>query len=511
MIARERWLVWGCLLAALLFRLGHLTGPLDEPLWRQTDTAYMALRMMDEMPPDVLRPKAPYRGTNDVKAAEFPVYPALAGLAYRAAGAERLELARLITLLFFLGAVWFLGLAVAEMAGARAGWWTAVFYALMPLGIGFSRMVHPDFSIIFGAHLFFYGLLRFLNRGGWGWYVASIAGATLAFLMKAPYAFYFGLPVAAWVLARREGWTVRNFAALGFVLVIPLTAALWFNAHRIALEAPFEDSLLYPMKWTAESSANRFFGSLAQRLDGESWMLIARRLVYLIGTPAGLLLAAAGLLWPTRADGRARWALAALAAGTALYTLLVFPMVAGGHEYYSLPFMAPVAALGGWTLARLAARPRWGLALTGAALALLAWGAAVGLQRGPYLSGDGFFSVDWQRIRAGEMIREVTAPDDLVVSATLGRTTGWSDPRILYHARRRGWGIELPDLTAEALAGYRDAGARWVALLMTPAYPPSVENYGTLGALPATVFPLQHAGSNIAHLVLFNLAAEPAP
>lgn len=468
----EQLLLWAVLGAALLVRLAHLAGPLDEPSWRQTDTTYMALRMFRESPPDLLRPKAPYRGSNDVKAAEFPLYPLAAALAYKAVGHESLPLGRAVNLFFFAVGAWALYGSLRLLLDRRAALYAAAIYAVLPLGIAYSRMIHPDFTIVCCAHVMWWGWLQFFHTRRWSWYALGVVAGALAFLMKAPYAFYFGLPVATWVLARREGWTVRNLAALALFFVLPLFAAVWFNEHRIVLERPFQESLLYPMKWTHESSAGRFFGTLAQRLDGESWALILRRFVILVATPAGVLLALLGACSRPR-DGRCRgwWALQALSVGAVLYILVVFPMVASPHEYYCIPLLAPVAALAGWGLARIVERvasPAMRAVAIGGAFLALSAGSVYGLHRGPYLYGDPYFSHDWQRLAAGAAIARHTRPEDLVVSVTLGRSTGWSDPRILYVADRCGWAIEHAGLTPAVLEDYRRAGARWVALLVTP-------------------------------------------
>lgn len=506
----ERMLVLVALAAAFAVRLAHLGGPLDEPSWRQADTAYMALRMMDESPPDLLNPKAPYRGTNDVKAAEFPIYPAVVSYAYKAFGRESLPLARIVALLFYAGSAWLLFLSLALLFDRRVAAYAATAYAMLPLGIVYARMVHPDFCIVFFSHLFLYGLLRFVHTGRWAWWGVGVVGGTAAFLMKAPYAFYLGLVPAAWWLASRERRTWPRFVGLATVLVAPLAGALWFNEHRIAQEAPFAESLLYPMKWTHESSAGRFFGSPADRADAAAWLLVLRRLVIQVATPAGLLLAAAGLLWRPRNGAWAGWlALWALALGVALYVLLVFPMVAGPHEYYGIPLLAPVSAAAGLALARLSAwRPRAGLVAAALALLAVAGGSAYGLHRGPFLYGRPFFSHDWPRIRAGEAIAQHTQPDDLVLSMTRGRSTGWSDPRILYFANRRGWSIDLSDRrTRELIDAYRDAGARWAAVLMTPDFPPRDENFGPLAGRAHDAIPLKDpAGAPAGWLVLFDLA-----
>lgn len=504
--------------ALLAVRLAHLVGPLDEPMWRQTDTAYMARRMMSESPPDLLNPKAPYRGTNDVKAAEFPIYPATVAMVYKALGRESLPAARGVTLLYFAGSAWFLFLAVRLLAGSATAWWTTVFYCAAPLSITISRMVHPDFCIVFFSHLFLYALLRFVQSGRWRWWGISTLSGSAAFLMKAPYCFYLGLVPGFWWLVDRDKRTLGRWIGLASVLVLPLMAAVWFNNHRIAQEAPFDESLVYPMKWTAESSAGRFFGHLQDRADGEGWKLIAKRTIFLVLTPMGILLGLLGL-GPRRREHEpptdpARWAHGIWLLGTGLYVLLVFPMVIGGHEYYTLPLVAPCALLAargllrvlGWAEDRLG---WWPPVTTGVMLVLLAAGIKEGLARGPYLDKSApSFMVDWQRVRAGEAIAQFTRPQDLVLSVTHGRSTGWSDPRILYHADRLGWSIEARNLTPSNLAAFVAAGARVAAVLVTPEAESREEELGPLAGRPYASIPLTHSGQSIGTMRFYPLASK---
>lgn len=498
----------GLIVLAFAFRLVHLGGPLDEPMWRQADTAYMAYRMMDESPPDLLRPKAPYRGTNDVKAAEFPIYPATVALAYKALGRESLPAARAVTLLYFFGALVFAGMSVALLTDRRTGWHVAAAYALLPQGIFYSRAVHPDFSIIFFSHLFLYAGLRFFRGARWNWYGWAVVAATAAFLMKAPYCFYFGLPLAACALAVRSGWTWRNLIALGFVFVIPLASALWFNQHRIDLESGFEQSVVYPWKWTPGNLQGRFFGTLADRFDPDAWRLLARRILFSVTGPTGALLAAAGL-WQLYRRGRG-WpsnaTLLALFAGFGLYALAMFRMMTRGHDYYSLPLLLPAAILIGLAIARFDA-PRSPRRLV---LALLAWvfvggGVVAGLQRGPYLHSTNlpFFSVDWQFVRAAEVIERETRSEELVLVLTHGRSTGPVDPRILTTAHRRGWANQLAWLNPGDVDRYREAGAAVAAVVVTAHPGDKGLAHPHLDLSTAQAFPLDPPATGAVLLVRF--------
>jgi 4-amino-4-deoxy-L-arabinose transferase-like glycosyltransferase len=187
--------------------------------------------------------------------------------------------------------------------------------------------------------------------------------------------------------------------------------------------------------------------------------------------------------------------------GAVIFALTVFPHFSSAHDYYSTPLLAPAAILIALGLAAVSASTaRWRTAILALVLLGLVVGSAYAVRR------VNFFSRDWQRIRAGEAIAQYTAPGDLVVSATLGRSTGGPDPRILYFANRRGWTIELKDLNPEALDLYRAHGADGVALLITPQHPSTEDQYPILASFPREIVELRDPdGQPIGHLVLFRL------
>lgn len=516
----EQVVVWLAIGFVFAIRFMHVTGPLDEPMWRQADTAYMALRMMHESPPDMMNPKAPYRGHEDVKAAEFPIYPLIAAIVYKVLDRESLPSARIVTLAFFAASAWLLFLSVMIIAPYRIAAWTLLLYCIAPLGIAYSRMVHPDFSILFFSHLFLYALLRFIRDGFTRWWLIAVAGGVGAFLMKAPYCFFLGLIPGFWWLIDPSRRTLPRFTGLATVLILPLVFAIWFNQHRINQEAPHEESLVYPMKWTAESSAGRFFGTIGDRADIEGWKLITKRMIWLVLTPLGALAAVIGFLAailkkkPKESPAILHWIPHVWLAGGLVYILVVFPMVAGSHEYYTIPLIAPAALLSALGIVFLLDAVSFKLpklmipTLVALAIGLL-YGAGAGLARGPYLAGVPYFSVDWQRVVAGETIKLNTTEEDLVLSVTHGRSTGWSDPRILYYADRRGWAIQLQNINETNLQAFVHAGATVAAMLETPDIIADVAVKQLFGETPRFSQNLLHPdGHIIGQLLLFDLKKQ---
>ncbi|MBN2564028.1 MAG: glycosyltransferase family 39 protein [Phycisphaerae bacterium] len=501
------------ILGSLAFRLTKLTGPLDSPEWRQATTAYMAYRMAAESPPELFHPKVVYRGPQDVRISEFPIYSFLVALAYKAMGVEEsLPAARTVSLLFYLGAAWYLFRIVERVLDRRTALLTTAVYFLLPLGIVYSRAVHYDICLVFFSHAFCWYAMRFFDTRRAVFFIVSTLMGTMAFLMKAPYAFYFGLPLAVFALYPRENRTLRTLLLLGGLFVLPLASAWGFNEYRIAVERSGQQGILQPQTWTHTSSISWFFGDLAMRLRTNLWKGIILRALYLVLTPFGLFAAALAPFrpWPAEKRFGAGFVLA-LTAGVGCYVLLVFYMVAT-HSYYSLPLLVPAAILIGISLESLATSfgkaeySGAGVARLAVTLILLTLGVAQGLRRGSHIYGVPFFHVDWQRIRAGEVIAAHTEKDDVVFVTSKHRSMGETDPEVLYHAKRRGWGRNLDDMNAERLAAFIQGGASHAALLLSREVPADSEQYALFKTYPRRDFALEgRAGEPLGYLVLFNL------
>ena len=495
------------------YRFLYLGGPLDEPSWRQAWCAYQARQLARESPPELMRVKINFRGTNDVSFWNFPVYEGVVGLAYKATGGEeRLWLARIITLLMYLGATWCLGRIVSLLLGARTAWYTALVYMILPLGIFYSRAVHYDIGAIFLSHAFFLAALSYCERPRMPLYITAALLGVLAFAVKPPYAAYFAIPIGFYALTAPDERRWRTLIEVGTMFLFALIATWALHEYRLSIESGHASKLLYPVPYTKGYARSWFLGHWGQRFSLAAWTGVARDVVKFVLTPVGALLAAYAALFGFQPFKRRGWfVLYGWLAGMAGYILVMFRMLSSvGHTYYLLPLLAPAAVAIGSFLAseeKSMAREAKGwwrnplrvlLVMT-----VLAAGSFRALRRG------NFFVVDWQRVQAGAAIKQWTNPSDLVVSSTLGRSTGSVDPRILYFSDRRGWVIAYKDLTQEALRAYREAGASFVALLVTPEYSDNPGEYSILLDSSCRVIKLLNpSGVSIGSLLLFRLADE---
>ncbi|MBU0677839.1 MAG: glycosyltransferase family 39 protein [Verrucomicrobia bacterium] len=504
------------LIASLVIILSHMTGPLSAPSWRPSTTAYMAYRMAQESPPDILHPKVVYRGPREVRVSEFPLYPFVVSLVYKAMSVkESLPAARAVTLLFFLGSAYFLHRTMSLLFSKRAAWYAVCVYALMPLNLFYSRSLHYDVALMFCSTGFFYYGLRYCDTKSWLHFGASTVLCAAAFLMKAPYCYFYGFGLLAYLFYTRVNRNLKNLFLLGCLFIFPLLVAVLFNLHRIQIEGSEPQSVLMPQKWTGGSQLSWFFGDLMSRLDPAHWYMFVQRTVLSVLTPAGVVAAFAALVLPgffRRKQGAVTtWA---LGFGVFTYVLLVFPMIASTHDYYSLPLTFYGAMLIGVCLewmSGIGKRLHNAVGPVCAALFLAAlWaGSASGLQRGAMLVGNPYFKVDWQFTEAGRIIGEHTAEDECTLVTTMGRTLGETDPRVLYAAKRRGWGRGGARMNAEILATYISGGADYCALIMTTEYDPETDRYNFLQGYPHETYPMTSPdGEHVGSVILYDLRAD---
>ena len=147
-------------------RIPHLTGPIDEPMsWRQCDTAQYAYSFFREEI-SLLRPPVAWMGSHKTVVLEFPLPELLMAMAYRAFG-HHLELARLVTLTFFLASACYLALIVRRLFGSRLAFSCVAIYGVLPLGLFYSRAIHIDFAAVFCAHALVYHSMRACDEGSW--------------------------------------------------------------------------------------------------------------------------------------------------------------------------------------------------------------------------------------------------------------------------------------------------------------------------------------------------------
>ncbi|MCC6283310.1 MAG: hypothetical protein IT262_22075, partial [Saprospiraceae bacterium] len=257
--------------------------------------------------------------------------------------------------------------------------------------------------------------------------------ATLAFVIKAPYAFYFALPMLFFAMQQKAlGWVIRTG---GFYLIALLAFWLWQqHVNEINSAAPNLDYILHYRKMT--QSASWYFGTLQQRLSLYPWWVLLQRGILEVAGIGGIaffLLGWRGLKQLPNVRFLMIWMLALVA-----YVLIFFNLNFV-HNYYQLPLLAPVAILCARGLQTAAATKPYRLLLFFGLMATANW----------MFCENYYYQVAADHVEIGRLIRENTPKDALVISTY--QQLDCRNPKILYRAARRGWSVEEAALKPEVI------------------------------------------------------------
>jgi hypothetical protein len=479
-------------LALLSVRLVHLSGPLDLPhAWRQAETAAYSRAFLEDGL-DLLHPRVTWLGPRGVHAFEFPLPQAMAALLYRAFG-ESVVWDRLVAFGFFIGSALFLFAVVRRLSGRATAAVATLVYVALPLGQMFSRAAQVDFAAVCLSHAMVWFFLRAAD-GGHRWsLVAASLTAALAFLIKAHYAFYLALPLAVFVAPKVS---VRRAVPWILSAAVPVLVFLAWRYHvnvvnhsgpsfpHIPAGAPPTDTM---------TEYEFYFGTWAQRTQASIWGLLAQRIAVEVFGWIGLVLFAVGVA-AKRLEREHLGVLWAWLGGAVGFVALFFNANVV-HDYYQIPLLAPAAIFVArgvlWVANRL---PRWRFV---AAAGLV---AAMGVENVAWAETHHYY-VPCPLINGyGRAIGEATPPGSVVIIA--GDDFKYSDPSMLYGARRYGWNLNTRQLTPTVLASLASHGATHLVLFGGPiptetmALLPSLERAGHItedGAEVAWIFALRPA------------------
>ena len=445
------------LVLALLLRLPHLRGPLDDPhSWRQCDTSEIT-RGFVRGGIDVLHPQVNWLGAHRTLIFEFPLPEAIAaGLG----GAHATDpfWDRLVALGFTVLAAFYLFLATREIAGPDVARIATVLFAFIPLLQFYSRAAHVDPCALAGAHGLLYHAIRATRGGGAGHVLAGALLGVMAAIVKGPYLAPVLLPLALF-LARADA---RGRWAGALPVLLSAVAFVLWRRHVNAVNAMAPDWNWLPGYYKEVDPWWWYVGSWAERLDPAAWRKLAQRLVFEVATPLGALAALVGLARQPHASRApdARLAMLLWLAGTAAYLAVFFPLNVR-HNYYQLPFVAPVAvAIASGVVALAGARdPRRRWVAMAALFGVIALACVTPARRG-------YYRVDEVRVRAGEVLQRLTPPGALLVAVDRG--SEYTDPRLLYRADRHGWAVRAEDMTEPLLERLVAEGATHVGWVQEP-------------------------------------------
>jgi 4-amino-4-deoxy-L-arabinose transferase-like glycosyltransferase len=442
--------VWLLVLTALAGSY-YIGAPLSAS-FREAQTAMITRNLWRDGWSGLMMPRIDWFGNEPgYMLLEFPLYNALVAMAY-AMGGVREWLGQIVSLACSMGAVLFLYGIARRTDGERVAVTTAALAALTPLQQFIGQSYLPEPLLMFCLLAALYTMLRYAEGGGAGWLALATLATTSGLLVKSPAALMLMLPLAflAWT---RDGWRVPLRPAIWTAAIVALGVYTAWQRHADHVNAQF-----YPyFVSTAPSHVLWNFGPLEMRWDWHFYARIAGRLfVYL--SPV-IVLAAVAALFKRPANPRA-WLWHVWLAANVCYVLLCANLHFR-HKHYQIVFVPIFAVLAARTVA--AGWPRWRAAMVAGAALLVVYDVWVGRQMRRELQ-------DPVVERACAALREVSAPQDLVVVAAFDGAGGMTGnlhniPAWLYYADRRGWNAPMYErFDMAAVEQYRRQGARWLLL-----------------------------------------------
>ena len=436
---------------ALLPRLINVTSNIiGVHSWRQADTAAMA-RNFYAAPfsfAQFLYPQVDWGGGGYAET-EFPLYPALVSLLYRLFGLHE-AYARSLSILFSLLGLYFLYRLVELCFNQSVAFWSALFYAVLPLSIFYGRTVQPESLVIAGT----LGSLYFFKR----WLIAldesnqsrpfllfvSWVWAAIALLLKVLPLIYLGLPLLYLAAVK---FKTRIFLRLDLWLyalsLIAVTAVWYFHAHQIYLDTGLTFGF-----WSGDTDRYTW----ASLLSFKYWLDILFRTMVRHYAVFGFLVALFGLTIPRQKAEDWMWEVGLLGGFLAG---AIAPTSSYVHEYYQLPLMFyGVVFIGkvfaGFNLEKSKpAKPRRRIVLSALLVLTLITSAAI-------------YTIDyvWEENPANSEVAYLSlivnkyVPEGSKILATTG-----SDPTMLYLANRKGWMISPEEVTPERIESAIEDGA----------------------------------------------------
>ncbi len=426
--------------AALTLRLQHL----DQPLLnfhptRQYRSALIARACYYDHAdvPDWARAIA--RSNRDIQPArEPPILEWLSCGAYRALGAERREVPRVLASTFWvLGAVPLYAVltSIASPAAAVVGVST---YLFAPYGVTASRAFQPDAFMTSCALWAIWALMRVRAKPTTGRIVAAVGAVSLATLVK-PMSVFVTVPAAvAYGVARGGEPRAARVPSVAVALMVGLVLGLVYYAYSTIFGTLARNQM--QLRFVPSLLATSFF-----------WQGLWTQVRRVFGGPLFSLMVVGTLVAPS---GLPRTLFVSLWAGYAAFAV-AFTYHMPTHDYYHLPYLA-LAAMATTTFYKFAITSRLWPQSIGVAAIVAAGVAGVGI----LLSLPAMRPSDTERITQYEEMGELVEHSGRVLF--LDQVYGYA---LMYHGQISGdaWPT-TDDLYAEQLGGAAsiDAHQRYI-------------------------------------------------
>ena len=402
------------LLEALCLRLYHVTyPPYDILSWRDTQTLMIA-RNYFRSGMDLFGPAVDWRSLHNVAAGgtvggtELNVTPCLTALLYHVFGIEY-WVGRVVPIAFsLLGIIYFYRLA-ERFYGALTAIMATLLFSVSPFHLFCGRVQMPEsfaFAMVLATLYHYDEWLSLQSKRTFAYAVVSCA----LMLLGKPQMALAAIPML-FLTVERFGWRFvlhKELYLFGALVAIPVGAFMW-HSYRVLIPR-CGISLTFGSMW-----------SFSLLLTPDYYIKMASLIWNPAVGPWVCVLGVIGLFAPFhRARGMFAhaWFLGAVA------FVLAIPGMNSANVYYQMIFAPPLCLLAAKALTPLFNR-KW---LVPLAVVLLGAATYDSLR----IAFPRFYEPRMDAYRCGLWLRENTAPDTLIVSAS-------PDPTCMYFADRVGW------------------------------------------------------------------------
>lgn len=236
------------ILIGFYVRLYKIDNPIaDWHSWRQSDTAAVSRSFFKEGY-NPLYPKyddmsgvaeKPIPNPNRYRYVEFPIYNSLVYFAYVINGGVDERLARLISIFFSLGSLYFVYLITRRYMGEFTALLSALIFAILPFNIFFSRVILPEPSLVFFSLGMFHFTDLWIYQNKKTLFFTSLLFIICAFLTK-PYAAFYLLPlIYSYYQKEKKWWPIpKRYLLLILPGLVPfLLWRVWIQQHPEGIPA----------------------------------------------------------------------------------------------------------------------------------------------------------------------------------------------------------------------------------------------------------------------------------
>lgn len=454
-VFREVSLFYVSVSLLLIQRFFHFKGQTEEPMaWRQFDTEFYAYDFFKNGI-NLFKPSVCWLGAHKTLILEFPLISGVISIFYTVFG-HSIFYARLVIFLFYLGSAFYLFLIIKHLYYARIAKLALLIYLMMPLSLYYSRAINIDFPALFFALAMLYYLILGYDKSNFGYIAIGTGSGIIAFLIKAPFAFYLFIPLLYHVFEKKK--LSLFLKTLPLLALIGMVFLFWENyVSNTNSGAP--DWFFIPDYFKFTNMSDWYFGYLEQRFIAENWKTLFYRFVESTTTYIGIPFFIFGLFAKPE-NGFKKTFFYFYLTGLFIYLLIFFSLNVI-HEYYQIPLLIVSSFFIALSLDLLYRKLREKSLLV--AKIFIYFLLVLLMINSIWFTERWYYKIDKVRLYASEEIKKNTEENSLVIVSI--KDTDPRDPRILAPSYRYGWSIRLMDLNKDIILRLIQSGAKYLAII----------------------------------------------